>query len=392
MPSIVVRRVRGSLLFAGLALSLFDSTLRAQPQPLVDSSITLVNIARAGNADESRAPNVAGWRENIAIRLAGCKNLWQRQQVLKQPLILYINNIPLPSLKAFNPILPDADTGLFYFGLSDNEQTDSLWHHLLPGSVLTKTSGRYRAFITAGLANDKPIFHPGENSSNAQNNFTLILFEKTWTYVFYVLYALLAYGVYLLCRKKELIKTLLPNGAVVFSLSKTQLLLWTMLVVGSFVYIWIITLHLPTIDGSILVLLGISVGTTTVSRQIDGSNAQKPGAANMTVQSKGIIYDILSDDSGISVHRLQNALFTLTLMAVFVSDVVGYLRMPAIDSTLLAVMGISSAGYLTAKPLEGGTGQVNPPPTVGGPPSPPTPPNAPAAAAVTGGSAPLPPE
>lgn len=362
----------------------------ALAQPLVDSSITLINVSRAGRPGDEADFGTISRGENVAVRIAGCKALYERAQILKVPLILYLDNIPLSTIHSFNPILPDFDTEVFLFNFLDNEQTDSAWHHLLPGSVMTKTAGRFKAFVTAGLLNDRPIFPKGLNPSNAPRNLVIILFNKTVTYIFYVLYVILAFCVYKLCQKRELIKTTLPSGSTVFSLSKTQLLLWTMIVVGSYIYIWIITLDLPTIDGSVLILLGISVGTSTISRGLDNSNFQKPGASTIFVPSKGIIYDVLSDDQGLSVHRLQNVLFTVVIMCVFVANVLSYLQMPAIDSTLLALMGISSAGYLSGKPMEVNTNvpRNNPPP----PPPPAAPPTPPVTPTPDDGSAPLPPQ
>ena len=65
--------------------------------------------------------------------------------------------------------------------------------------------------------------------------------------------------------------------------------------------------------------------------------------------SEGWLTDVLSDDYGISLPRVQNLLWTLVLSAVFVRSVLTRLAMPEFDDTLLALMGISSGAYLGFK-------------------------------------------
>jgi hypothetical protein len=59
--------------------------------------------------------------------------------------------------------------------------------------------------------------------------------------------------------------------------------------------------------------------------------------------------DILSDQNGVSFHRLQILVWTLVLGVVFVVKVAVNLTMPDFDNTLLALMGISGGTYLGFK-------------------------------------------
>lgn len=68
------------------------------------------------------------------------------------------------------------------------------------------------------------------------------------------------------------------------------------------------------------------------------------------------LLDILSEDSAsagqgrvITFHRFQIVVWTLILGIVFVSEVLTKLTMPAFDSTLLILMGVSSGTYLGFK-------------------------------------------
>jgi hypothetical protein len=66
-------------------------------------------------------------------------------------------------------------------------------------------------------------------------------------------------------------------------------------------------------------------------------------------KSKGFFNDILSDGKGFSFHRFQIVIWTIVLGFVFVRNVIGQLAMPDFGSTLLTLMGISSATYLGMK-------------------------------------------
>jgi hypothetical protein len=65
--------------------------------------------------------------------------------------------------------------------------------------------------------------------------------------------------------------------------------------------------------------------------------------------SQGWFRDITTDLNGTALHRLQTFCWTVTLGAVFLISVYRELSMPDFNGTLLALMGISSAGYVGFK-------------------------------------------
>jgi chaperonin cofactor prefoldin len=65
--------------------------------------------------------------------------------------------------------------------------------------------------------------------------------------------------------------------------------------------------------------------------------------------SSGFINDILSDDDGVSFHRLQIVVWTVVLILIFIVSVYDVLAMPDYDKTLLALMGISGGTYIGFK-------------------------------------------
>ena len=65
--------------------------------------------------------------------------------------------------------------------------------------------------------------------------------------------------------------------------------------------------------------------------------------------SQGWFRDITTDLNGTALHRLQTFCWTVALGAVFLISVYRELSMPDFNGTLLALMGISGAGYVGFK-------------------------------------------
>jgi hypothetical protein len=66
-------------------------------------------------------------------------------------------------------------------------------------------------------------------------------------------------------------------------------------------------------------------------------------------RSESFITDIMSDESGISLHRFQIVAWTTILVVVFWKSVWESLAMPDFDANLLTLMGISSGTYIGFK-------------------------------------------
>lgn len=66
-------------------------------------------------------------------------------------------------------------------------------------------------------------------------------------------------------------------------------------------------------------------------------------------QTQGFLTDILSDVSGLSLHRFQNLVWTLILGGIFVAVVAIMQKFPDFDPTVLALMGLSQGIYLGFK-------------------------------------------
>ncbi len=143
----------------------------------------------------------------------------------------------------------------------------------------------------------------------------------------------------------------LPVPLRSYSLSRSILFFWTMVLFLSICYIGIKTDNLAPIDSGVLILMGIVVGTATTGRVIDSSQTQDPGITRTqdTHQSQGFLLDILSDGNGMSISRLQTVIFNIIYGCAFVSLVITQEVLYNFPTETLTLLGISSGAYAFMK-------------------------------------------
>jgi len=140
-----------------------------------------------------------------------------------------------------------------------------------------------------------------------------------------------------------------------FSLARTQLAFWTVIVVASFLYIYLITgVFSGVLNETALWLLGISSTTSALSLAAgnSGGNAGQPAPPPVAQRTSGFLADILGDSQGVNVHRLQMVIWTAVFGGVLVTRVLTGLAFPVFDKTTYALMGISSGTYIWFKQSE----------------------------------------
>jgi hypothetical protein len=137
-----------------------------------------------------------------------------------------------------------------------------------------------------------------------------------------------------------------------FSLSRSQLGAWTIVISCSYIYLelckYVPTQQIP-IDNTLLALMGISAGTAAASNVIDTNSS--PEQQGLQAPSQGFLKDILSDQNGINIHRFQNVVWTMIAIVLYISQIphLPCGELPTLDNTLIALTGISSATYLGLK-------------------------------------------
>jgi hypothetical protein len=133
-----------------------------------------------------------------------------------------------------------------------------------------------------------------------------------------------------------------------FSLAKVQMAWWTFVILGSFLVIYCVSGEMPDISTTSLALLGISSGTTALNALITSSS--DPGdQPTVPETSRGWLTDILSDDHGLSINRLQQAVISLLMGYFFIRTVYNTVAMPVWTDNQILLLGISNATYLGLK-------------------------------------------
>jgi hypothetical protein len=136
-----------------------------------------------------------------------------------------------------------------------------------------------------------------------------------------------------------------------YSLSRTQLLFWTILFSVAYLYLCMQTGALPDIPGSLLAIMGITAATTAVSKVIENNHKQE-APIDPNAKSEGFFLDILSDGSSINIQRFQNVMFNLLFGVIFIQKTLSTNLMPDFDSNVLLMLGISSGTYAGLKITE----------------------------------------
>ncbi|SFW18633.1 hypothetical protein [Chitinophaga sancti] len=149
-----------------------------------------------------------------------------------------------------------------------------------------------------------------------------------------------------------------------FSYAKTQLFWWTVIILSCFLGVYIYTNVLVDITDQMVILLGgglmVGLTGTMIDRsQMQANNQDMPSRHQDITASQGFLLDILSDESGVSIHRFQavviNLIFGVAFVVGFVANLKGKVD-PFIkfDPNQMALLGVSAAAYLGFKTSENG--------------------------------------
>ena len=163
-----------------------------------------------------------------------------------------------------------------------------------------------------------------------------------------------------------------------FSYSRIQLAWWTWIILSCFVSIILCSGKIPELDTNLLILLGISAGTTMAGRLIDlsddanaysrsvdiskaaASGLPQPSVISLSRNTDGtnLILDILSDEKGVSIHRLQAVSFNLIFGCWFLYKV--FMEVHKIAPTMPqeeinGIMNIMTNNYLILIGVSAGT-------------------------------------
>lgn len=167
-----------------------------------------------------------------------------------------------------------------------------------------------------------------------------------------------------LARTTTLIRDEVYNAAgelvtkdIPYSYSRTQLLWWTVIIMTCYTLLFGITGVLVPINGTMVLLLGLGASVYGFARLIDDNQVTTlaPGTRHQEKEgTQHFLKDILSDDIGISIHRMQSFIFNIVFGLGFIFYFVQSLRSgdyPFIEMEQwqFALLGISASTYLGIK-------------------------------------------
>ncbi len=298
-------------------------------------------VTRVVSLNRFRGQNMVRFGDLINIKVKNLDALFEQQDTCQAkmksdtlcPIVLFINGVEANDIKAYSI---NRDSSTVMFRLDRNSASvkkvhfDYLW-----SSVLVTFS--------VGLQ--------GGEAVPIDPKMPKIYFKYITNLSFFIIISmvLVVIGIFArLVKKTNLIR--LTDKKSRFSLGLAQLLFWVFLIAIAFLYIWITTTEMYPITGSVLVLLTISLSTSGGSRLVD--KARDPNRIFEESKEGNFFKDILSDDAGYSVHRVQMVIWTIILGIIFIHEVIVEQRMPQFDTNLLLLMGISSTGYVGLKSIE----------------------------------------
>ncbi|MCW3082730.1 MAG: hypothetical protein JWP12_96 [Bacteroidetes bacterium] len=186
-----------------------------------------------------------------------------------------------------------------------------------------------------------------------------------------------------------------------YSFSKVQMAWWMGFIMSAFAAVIFdknnAAAFVPTFSNGALIVLGISTGTSVAARLIDSSDQSGQLPRIQDQEKENIFLDILSDNNGVSISRLQTVLFNLIFSVWFfiklwknldcfdaaisklgvnscstITDGIKTLIdgiIPDFDSNTLVLLGISSGTYAAFKTTE----NKSTPPPAAPPVNPPAP-------------------
>lgn len=359
------------LLGAG-ALSLLGQKLpsAAAPGGLMDGQRAEARVIEV-------TPKTNALGRTLTLTVTNLARLITDASVKQKKIVLFVDGNELTDVL---PIGMDLGSSTLRFELQRTTKNKGIWFPLL-GRPIQQPVRPLK--LSVGLQGETPLLV----DNAARDTWLFVIGWNGWTIVWTLVFVALLIVFFLLAIYSDILRVPEPDdtGRFPYSLSRAQAAFWLFLTAESFVFIWVVSGDLSTLNTSVLALIGISAGTYLASVLVDkptvnqalgagavpaGPPAPAAGAALVApVQAtpatgniqKAVtriqnirfvgrfLGDILSDDKGISVHRFQIFVWTIVLGIIFVVSVVNELSMPEFSGTLLALMGISSATYVGAK-------------------------------------------
>lgn len=331
------------------------------------SKIVSVRVLRGDvNQDRGSKSDPAFANDIISIKISNAKQFFLLRPTDFSKLVLYANGIQLRGIisdrfsllskqdvQSGKIILPD--TLEIPFQLLRDSTTQGAWKDLYN---LAEHWYSHKLTFNADLGWEGmfPLSYSSVKRDLKRTEVTVVFYQTLVYWIWVVLYVTLIVFFIFLCATSNLIRE--GKGASgAYSLAQTQLVFWTVLIIGGFIYSVVLTDLTSSLNPSVLLMLGVSIGTTGLATGINYYKKEK--GVNSTKKHQNFFYDILSDGETLSVHRTQIMLWNVVFGIYLVFYTITNKTMPEFSATMLVLSGVSSTFYLGSKIVENGN---NPPP------------------------------
>jgi len=373
-----------------LTLNLMAQTPAPKPDTVVDAYL-----------DGSPKEKSAALSDILVVNVAHLNSLMITSNSVKQ-VRLFVNDIEIEGSVPVGWYL-HGDGADLKFLLQRNAANEKTWNMLLGYPEFGKQFYTLPVTISVGLTGQSA--QPSKVSS-----FQFVRIDKGWLwgcivvliFYFWVLFRYAKRTPMLRDAPADLTPLGIPDlaaGNAPYSLGKVQMAFWFSIVLASYIFIWLITDNYELITTGTLVLIGIGAATglgavSINNNKSDGTvkriqdlqaqqadlrqatdllRASLPAAGiegkmaynnfldgqltsninnlinGLKIGKDNFFNDILTDENGVSFHRLQMVVFTMVLGFVFLYTVWATLNMPDFSATLLTMQGITAGTYLGFK-------------------------------------------
>jgi hypothetical protein len=265
------------------------------------------DVAVTGVAGVNEDPRLVYLGDWIVVSVCHLDELIKNAEAQQQPITLFIEGVDTENAS----VGVDRESGTLTFILDRNNANKELWRQFLYN----------------------PLFDP-------HATMRISVYIDHWTWIWLGLLAAVLVVLLVAARRTDMLRDGPPVDGVrqPYSLARSQMAFWFFLTVASYVFIWLVTGDRDSIPPSLLGLMGISAATAIAAFAI---------SRKAVTTSSGWWQDVVSNEDGvIALDRLQIVVWTLVLGGIFLTSVLWDLTMPEFNTTLLALMGISSGTYI----------------------------------------------
>jgi hypothetical protein len=270
----------------------------------------------------------------IQLKVHGLSKLFQFSKEKKKHINLFLQGI---EMKGIVPIGMDKSKEVLFFILHRDSASMKQWQ--IVRRILLEEKKK-ELLVSVGLE--------GEEAYPSSLRLSAELSRSGDYYLAFLSYTFAIILFTFLVKRTNAFRSKKQGVTDTYSLSKTLGTFWLFIILFSILFFLASTNSFPHITSSTILLLIISMTSSLIAMIIN--NSGHPTTSRITVSSgKSYLKDLVSDTTGINIFRIQLLLFSLVFGSYFIISVISEMLLPAFDTLLLILFGISNIIYLSFK-------------------------------------------